>query len=57
MTIGGRDPINSTMCLGKNFVQCVFTVKYLGLHLIGGKYLKLDFTVAKMKYYGGFNII
>ena len=28
---------------------------YLGLHLIGGKDFKLDFTVAKRKYYGGLN--
>ena len=40
-----------------NFVQWVSTVKYLGLHLIGGKDFKLDFTAVKTKYYGGFNII
>ena len=57
LTIGGRAPINSTMRLGKNFVQWVSTVKYLGLHLIGGKDFKLDFTAVKRKYYGGFNII
>ena len=56
MTVCGRDPINST-ALSKNLVQWVSTVKYLGLHLIGGKDFKLDFTVAKWKYYGGFNTI
>jgi len=40
MTIGGRGPINSAMRLGKNSVQWVPTVKYLGLHLIGGKYFQ-----------------
>ena len=35
----------------------VSAVKYLGLHLIGGKDFKLDYTVAKRKYYGGFNTI
>jgi len=35
----------------------ISTVKYLGLHLIGGKDFKLEFTVAKMKCYGGFNNI
>ena len=57
MTIGGRDQINSAARLGKNFVQWVPTVKYLGLHPIGGKDFKFDFTVAKRKYYGGFNTI
>jgi len=42
MTISGRGPINSAMCLGKNSVQWVPTVKYLGLHLIGGTDFKLD---------------
>jgi len=46
MTIGGIDPVNSTMRLGKNSVQWVSTVEYLGLHLIGGKDIKLDFCCS-----------
>ena len=59
MTFGGNNPVNTVVSLGDKVVQWVSKVKYLGMYLIGGngKEMKIDFNVAKRKYYGCFNTI
>ena len=43
--------------IGSETLKWSSTVKYLGLHLVTGKHLKIDFDVVKRKFYSACNCV
>jgi len=57
MTLGGTTPFDCHLFLDNKPLLWGTSVKYLGDHMLAGRALKVDMTVAKRKYYGCFNSI
>jgi len=46
-----------SLCVGDKILNWCITVKYLGVHLVSGKHLSIDFDVVKRKFYSACNCV
>ena len=47
----------TSLCIGGETLKWSSTLKYLGVHLVSGKHLKVDFDVVKRKFYSACNCV